>query len=70
LQSQGWHAFHDVDIRGELVTVRARRPSGRLFDLTVDRCSGEVVNARPVLGPPLGPYAYGPPPRRWDRPFY
>jgi len=66
----GWHDFHDVDLRGELATVRARRPSGRLFDLTIDRCSGEIVDSRPLEARPYGPYAYGaPPPRRWDRAY-
>jgi hypothetical protein len=67
LLREGWHDFHDPDLRGDLANVRARRPSGRLFELTVDRCTGEIVDARP-LGPRpfLGPYAYGPP-RRWER---
>ncbi len=77
LLRQGWHDFHDPDLRGDLASVRARRPSGRLFDLTIDRCSGEIVSARPLeprpYGPyarPYGPYAYGgPPPRRWERPY-
>ena len=65
----GWHDFHDGNVQGDIATVRARRPSGRLFDLAIDRCSGEIVNAQP-LEPRYGPYAYGPPPRRWDRPYY
>lgn len=77
LLRQGWQDFHDPDLRGDLAKVRARRPSGRLFDLTIDRCSGEIVSARPLeprrFGPfarPYGPYADGgPPPRRWERPY-
>jgi hypothetical protein len=70
LAQQGWQDFHDGAIRGEVATVHARRPSGRLFLLTLDRCSGEVVNARPLEPRPYGPYAYGgPPPRRWDRAY-
>lgn len=75
LLRSGWHDFHDGDVRGEVATVRARRPSGRLFDLVIDRCSGEIVDARPLeprrYGPFAhgGPYAYGPPPRRWERPY-
>lgn len=65
----GWQDFHDGDVRGEIATVHARRPSGRLFVLTIDRCSGEIVNAQPLEARPYGPYAYGPQPRRWDR-FY
>jgi hypothetical protein len=67
LLREGWHDFHDPDLRGDLANVRARRPSGRLFELTIDRCSGEIVAARPLEPRPYGPYAYGPPPRRWDR---
>ncbi len=61
LLSEGWGDFRDFEPRGRVVLVQARRPSGRLFDLTIDRCSGEVVDARPVFGPRAapGPYAYG-----------
>jgi hypothetical protein len=69
LTRQGWQDFHDVDLRGEVATVRARRPSGRLFDLTIHRCSGDVVSVRPLEPRPFGPYAYGPPPRRWERAY-
>ena len=64
--------------RADVVMVQARRPSGRLFDLTIDRCSGEVVDARPVFGPRVEPgaYAYGGyggygygPRRFWPRPY-
>ncbi|RTL69298.1 MAG: hypothetical protein EKK41_14015 [Hyphomicrobiales bacterium] len=68
---EGWGDFALRDFEGELVTVSARRPSGRPFVLTIERCSGEVVDARPVHA--QGPYAYAPPPpppRRWDRPYY
>jgi len=67
LLREGWHDFHDPELRGDLASVRARRPSGRLFDLTIDRCSGEIVSARPLEPRPYGPYAYGPPSRRWER---
>ena len=75
LLRSGWHDFHDGDVRGEIATVRARRPSGRLFDLVIDSCSGEIVDARPLeprrIGPYAAgsPYAYGPQPRRWDRAY-
>jgi hypothetical protein len=75
LLRSGWHDFHDGDVRGEIATVRARRPSGRLFDLVIDRCSGEIVDARPLEPRRIGPYAegspygYGPQPRRWDRAY-
>lgn len=66
----GWNDFVLADFDGEVAQVSARRPSGRPFMLTVERCSGEIVDARPVRN--AGPYAYAPPPppRRWDRPSY
>ena len=57
--AQGWHDFHDGDVRGDIATVRARRPSGRLFDLAIDRCSGEIVSAQPLEPRRIGPYAAG-----------
>lgn len=54
LRAQGWSDFHDLELGGAVAFVRARRPSGRLFELEVHRCSGEIVNARPY-----GPRAYG-----------
>jgi hypothetical protein len=66
LVREGWHEFRDVEERGEFGTIVARGPDGRPFALTLDRCSGEIVNARP-LGE-HGHFAYGPPPRYWDRP--
>jgi hypothetical protein len=70
LLSQGWRDFHDADLRGDLATVRARRASGRLFSLTVDRCSGEIVEAHPLEPRRFGPYAYGAPQWRHPRPFF
>jgi len=69
LLRHGWQDFHDGDVRGEVAIIHARRPSGRPFLLTIDRCSGEIVSAQPLGAGPYGPYAYGPQPRRWDR-FY
>jgi hypothetical protein len=66
LLRQGWRDFRDAEERGELVTIIARRPSGRPFALTVERCSGEIVNARPL---DQSQFAYGPPLRRWERPY-
>jgi hypothetical protein len=68
LMERGWHDFHGAEPMGDLASIRARRPSGRLFAITLDRCSGEIVDARPLEPRPFGPYAYGPP-RRWDRPY-
>jgi hypothetical protein len=57
LERQGWQDFHDPYIGGQGVAfLKARRPSGRLFQLQVDRCSGEIIQARP-LEPRHGPFA-------------
>jgi hypothetical protein len=49
LEREGWLDFHAPHIEDARVAwVRARRPSGRVFQLQVDRCSGEVISARPV----------------------
>jgi hypothetical protein len=71
LTSQGWNGFHDgKPVSAGLVTLRARRPSGRLFELTLHRCTGEILEARPLEPRPFGPYAYRQPygpygPWRW-----
>ena len=47
LTGMGWRDFHAGQPQNDdLVTLRARRPSGRLFELTLHRCSGEIVEAR------------------------
>ena len=58
--------FTTTVTRGEILYGQARDQSGRLFDLTVDRCSGDVVDARPLDGP--RDYAYGQR-RYWPRPY-
>ena len=68
LTRHGWHDFHDGALRGNVAVVRARRPSGRLFELTIERCSGEIVNAYPLEGRVFGPFAYGPRPW-WQRSY-
>lgn len=52
LAADGWHDFKWPEPRGDYVVVDARRPNGRLFSLRIDRCSGEVVLARPLEPPP------------------
>jgi hypothetical protein len=52
LTRRGWYDFHDLDVAGDVVHVRARRPSGAMFQLTLDRCSGQIVDRRLVAGPP------------------
>jgi hypothetical protein len=67
LRAHGWYDFHDVELRGEIAVLRARRDSGRFFDLHVDRCSGEVVSARPLERRAYAPFAPGP--RRYWRTY-
>ena len=66
LLREGWHDFHEIDVRNSVAVVEARRPNGLPYRLKIDRCSGDVVSARP-LGPVPGPYAYGP--RRYYGPY-
>lgn len=54
LSADGWRDFHDVTIDGDVAILSARRPSGRLFELEIHRCSGEIVEARPQRS-----HAYG-----------
>ena len=44
----GWHEFHGLQLHGPKARVRARSDDGRLFALTIDRCSGEIVAAHQV----------------------
>ena len=68
LERHGWHAFQDPQVAGNVVHIRARRPNGRPFDLTVDRCSGEVLAAEPY--DERSAYAVPPPERPWQEPRY
>lgn len=77
LTSLGWSDFHGGQKQGDLVTLRARRPSGRLFELTLHRCSGQLVDAAPLEPRRFGPYAFKAPyeqPYAYDgpprRPYY
>lgn len=59
LAASGWSGFHDIEIRSErMAIVKAYRPSGRLFDLEIDRCTGGIVDARQIDGPEQRPYAW------------
>ncbi|MGD9784465.1 MAG: hypothetical protein AB7E80_06210 [Hyphomicrobiaceae bacterium] len=48
LHRQGWRDFDRAQPRGAFVVVEAHRPSGRYFRLRIDRCTGEVLAARPL----------------------
>lgn len=74
LEGEGWRDFHDPVVTGPVAVVLARRPSGDLYRLRIDRCSGEIVGARierRAVEPAYveGPYVEGPRvyfgPRRW-----
>ncbi|NOU05698.1 MAG: hypothetical protein HOO99_05895 [Hyphomicrobiaceae bacterium] len=58
LERDGWRGFHDAHaLDRNTGTVKARRPSGRLFELRIERCTGDVLAARPLEPLGYGPYA-------------
>jgi hypothetical protein len=60
LVQDGWRDFHAPEVLSQHEAhIRARRPDGRLFQLRVDRCSGEIVAARPLFERDYGPRTYG-----------
>ncbi|MFN3743740.1 MAG: hypothetical protein ACK4TL_03450 [Hyphomicrobiaceae bacterium] len=65
---QGWQDFEEIDVRRDVTIVVARRPNGLPYRLKIDRCTGDVVSARPLAPVPGGPYAYGP--RRYYGPYF
>ncbi len=65
LISEGWRDFHDLELRNNVAKIRARRPSGDLYDLKVDRCSGEILHSQLLQRGGYGPYAYDAGPRRY-----
>lgn len=67
LERDGWHGFFSAEARGDLALVKARRPDGRAYALQVDRCTGDVVDARPLAPQGYGPYADAP--RRYGRAY-
>ena len=68
LERQGWSGFFAAEPRGDIAALKARRPDGRVFALRIDRCTGEIVDARPVAPQGYGPYANAP--RRYERNYY
>lgn len=70
LVNEGWRDFHDLEFRDESAVVRARRPSGDLYRLKVDRCTGDIIKAALIERSNYGPYAYDQGPRRYERPYY
>lgn len=57
LAGEGWRDFEDLELRGATAVIRARRPTGQPYALEVDRCTGDIVHARPLDGRPV-PYAW------------
>lgn len=52
LMEDGWSEIADVEAAGPTVHVVARRASGQLYRLQVDRCSGTLIEARLIDGFP------------------
>lgn len=50
LKRQGWWDFDDLERSGKHFTVRARRPNGTAYQLTIDGCSGRVLDAMRLNG--------------------
>lgn len=57
LIAEGWRDFNDLEIRGDVALVTARRPNGHAYRLKLDRCSGDILNARALSGYPYDSYA-------------
>ena len=65
LRGRGWFNVRPLDVRRGAVVVKASRPNGRRFRLRVDRCTGDIIKARPV-GYSYRPFTYW----RGARPLY
>jgi hypothetical protein len=59
LEQDGWRDFANLNLRGDTAFINARRPDGRAFELQLDRCTGDLVSARPLGHRPYGPNVYG-----------
>lgn len=70
LASDGWQGFHDIELRGDVARVSARRYNGDLFSLKVDRCTGDVLKAELLERGSIGPYADRRGPVYYDRRYY
>lgn len=56
LRDDGWRAIQRVDVRGGNVILTAERPNGQIFNIKVDRCNGEIVDARKTYDGVYGEY--------------
>jgi len=69
LLRSGWSDFQDPDLRENVAWLTARRPSGRLFRIKIDRCTARVLNMTALEGPVHQPWAYGGG-RRFERQYW
>ena len=69
LVDDGWREFQDLEVHPDVARVQARRPSGDLYQLKVDRCTGEVIKARLIARGGYGPYAEETGRRYFYRPY-
>jgi hypothetical protein len=67
LIDEGWRDFQDIDLRGGLARIEARR-RGDIYVLRIDQCSGDIVNAQRLGRSDGGSTAYEP--DRPRRPYY
>lgn len=59
LYEDGWSDIDDLDFGARFIHVDARDgDTGREFELTLDRCSGRIVQAEPGYYPPPRRYGY------------
>jgi hypothetical protein len=66
LRAEGWRDLYGFEPRGRVVLIQARGPSGHLYDLTIDRCSAEVIDARSLDHRGFDDYYAQEPRRRWS----
>jgi hypothetical protein len=61
LERDGWHDFRDPQVIDQGTALLSARRNGRLFQLKIDRCSGDVLTSRPLEGyRPYADYGYRP----------
>jgi hypothetical protein len=56
LKDDGWHGIRRLDVRGGSVILSAERPNGQLFEVKVDRCNGDIIDARKMRDDVYGEY--------------
>lgn len=65
LYEDGWFELQLPVVDGPVVLLRARRDSGRLFELQLDRCTGRVLHAEVISPRPRGEIRVGGPRRAY-----